>query len=261
MTSALRTCAVAAAVCGLLVPSLWAAKPAKPVGDQVELFAAMKSGDLAVTVIPKSEKEVNLLFESKTGKPLTVKLPEAFAAVPVLAQFGGGGAGGGGGGRSGGGGNQGMGGGMMGGGGMGGGGMGGGGGFFNVPAEKVAQMKVATVCLEHGKKEPRPGIPYEIVPLESFTQSAEVAELLKLFSLHNLSQRAVQAAAWHYNNGMSWQELAAKRIEHLNGTSEPYFSAAEINAAMTIGQATEARVKQLKDQKPTSSASTSLSQK
>ena len=43
-----------------------------------------------------------------------------------------------------------MGGGM---GGMGGGmgGMGGGMGMFNVPPEQVGQLKVATVCLEHGK--------------------------------------------------------------------------------------------------------------
>ena len=60
---------------------------------------------------------------------------------------------------------MGMGGGGM---GMGGGGMGGGGGggFFNIPAEKVGQFKVQTVCLEHGKKDPRPAIPYEIKPIE-----------------------------------------------------------------------------------------------
>ena len=35
---------------------------------------------------------------------------------------------------------------------------------------------------------------------------------------------------------MTWQELAAKRIEHANGTSEPYFAAAEIQVGMRLSQ-------------------------
>ena len=35
---------------------------------------------------------------------------------------------------------------------------------------------------------------------------------------------------------MSWQELVGKRIEHLNGTSEPYFAAAEIQVGMRLSK-------------------------
>ena len=126
-------------------------------------------------------------------------------------------------------------GGMMGGGGM--GGMGGGMGMFNVPPEKVGQLKVATVCLEHGKREPRAAIPYEIKPLESFTDKPGVRELCAMLGSGQINQRAAQAAAWHLNNGMSWQELAAKRLRFANGTRQPYFSPAEIQAGMKIAAA------------------------
>ena len=83
-------------------------------------------------------------------------------------------------------------------GGMGGGmgGMGGGGGFFNVPAEKVGQFKVATVCLDFGKGEPRAAIPYEIKPIESYVSKPEVQELCRLLGQGGVNQRVAQLAAW-----------------------------------------------------------------
>ena len=118
----------------------------------------MKSGDLEVKFIPKNDREAKVIITNKTKQPLNVRLPDAFAAAPVLAQRRGGGGGGGSGGA------QGLGGGMGGMGG-GGGGMGGmGGGMFNVPAEglfpiaaqQTKQFNVPTVCLEHGKKDRGP---------------------------------------------------------------------------------------------------------
>ena len=57
--------------------------------DSVEMFAAMKSGDIDVKFIPKDDREARVMFTNKTKRPLSVRLPEAFAAVPVLAQRGG----------------------------------------------------------------------------------------------------------------------------------------------------------------------------
>ena len=167
-----------------------------PADQTVEMFAAMEKGDISVKIIPKDSTQCRVLIENKTDKPLNVKLPDAFAGVPALAQNLGGGNRGGGSNRSSGnnnsGQNQSTGGGM---GGMGGGGMGGmGGGMFNVPPEKVGQFKVATVCLEHGKHEPNEKIPYEIKPLESFTAKAGVRELCDSLGRNQLSQRAAQAA-------------------------------------------------------------------
>ena len=204
--------------------------------ETVEMFGAIEKGQIAVKLIPKDSTECRVLIENKTDKPLNVKLPETFAGVPVLAQgrAGGGGGAGGGARTGGGGGSQSM------GGGMGGGGMGGGGGgmgMMNIAPEKVGKLLVTTVCLEHGKDEPRASIPYEIKPLERVTNKPAVAELCRMLGTNQLNQRAAQAATWFLNNDMSWQELAAKRYRHANGTSgDPYFSPQEIQAGMQIAK-------------------------
>jgi hypothetical protein len=226
-----------ALVPGMLLAVDRSGQPPKsgPAGDQVEMFDAIDKGQIAVRMIPKNSKEANLLIENKTKVPLTVKLPEAFAGVPVLAQRGGAAGGGarGGGNNN----NQnqgmmgGMGGGMMGGGR---GGMGGGMGMFYVAPEKVGQVKFPGVCLEHGKAEPSAKVPYEVRPIESVTDKPEVWEIGKLLGKGQINQRAAQAATWHLNNDMSWEQLTAKRLKFANGTSQPYFSPQEIRAAMQV---------------------------
>lgn len=216
-----------------------------PDHETVELLAAVEEGRVGVKLIPKDSTESTLVLQNKTTEPLNVKFPATFAAVPALAQFGGAGGGFGGGGMGPGGGGfggGGLGGGGRSGGGFGGGsqamggGMGGGMGMFNLPPEKVADFKVPTVCLEHGKKEPNAKIPYEIKPIESVTDKPAVHELCKGLGEGKLNQRAAQAAAWHLENGLSWQELAAKQIRHANGTSEPFFSALEIQQGQLIAK-------------------------
>lgn len=216
-----------------------------PDHETVELFAAVEAGQIGVRFIPKDSKRARTLIENKTAEPLNVQLPEAFAALPVLAQFQPGnnglgnqgpfGAGQGQGqGQGNAGGNQAVGGGLN-------QGRNGGGqnamfqnGMFNVAAEKVGVLKVACVCLEHGKSEPRPAIAYKMVPIEQFTSDRSVHALLSAFGRDDFDQRAAQAAAWHLACGMSWDELADKRIRHLVGPSRPYFSKEELEEARTI---------------------------
>jgi hypothetical protein len=208
--------------------------------EAVEMFAAMEAGQIEVKLIPKDINQANIFVVNKTDKPLAVKMPAAFAGVPVLAQgFGGGmggmggGMGGMGGGGMGGGGNQGVGGGMGGGGGGGGfggggGGMGGGGfggGAFNIAAGKVGKVQVDIICLEHGKTDPNPRVEYKIMPIESFSDKPEIAEICKMMANDEISHGSAQASAWHLANGLSWEELAAKdRVRLSNGYTEKYFS-------------------------------------
>ena len=200
----------------------------------VDLFVAMKSGEVDFKYVAKNSREGQLLVKNKSDQPLTVKLPEAFAAVPVLQQA----AAAGGANRSYGNNknnqNQGVGGGL---GGLGGGGNRGGvggGGAFDIAAEKVAKFKVDTVCLEHGKKEPNARVPYEVRPIEAFTGDANVQELCKMVGAGNIDQRAAQAAAWHLANQMTWEQLVDKKVHHLLGGDEIYFTASEIRAAMQL---------------------------
>ena len=228
----------------LLTATERAARP-DAVSETVEMFSAMETGQIDVKLIPRDATRCRVLITNKTDKPLTVQLPDAFAGVPVLAQFGGdvgamaggamGGGGGGGGrsGSSGSGGSQGFGGGM---GGMGGGMMGGMGGMggmgmMNIAPEKVGKLQVVTVCLEHGKKDPRPQIDYVIKPIDQFTNKTQVHELCRMLGNGVVSQRAAQVAAWHLNNNMSWQELAAKYVKR-GPIIQPYFSRMEIRAGM-----------------------------
>jgi len=203
-------------------------------------FEAEKAGKIEVKFVAKDASEATVMVRNLTNAPLRLKLPEAFAAVPIQAQMGmgmggmggggmggmgGGGMGGMGGGMMGGmgggmqgmgGGMGGMGGGMMGGGGMGGmggggmGGMGGGMGMMRVPAERQMKLKVTTVCLEHGKKDPNPRVAYKMVPAEEFTQDARVLEVCRLLGYNRMTQNVAQAAAWHLTDGLAWIELRNK---------------------------------------------------
>lgn len=239
-----------------VVSSVSAARPkAADNAANVDLFDAIEGKQIDVRMLPRDDKEARIIIKNNTKKPLNVKLPEAFAGVPVLGQRGMGGGGARGGGGIGGQGGQqqamggGMGGGMMGGGGGMMGGMGG--GMMNLPAEKVAQFKVATVCLEHGKKEPRRGMQYELKPLEEVTTKSGVRELLTAFGKDALTQSAAQAAAWHLANDLSWEQLAAKTRDYFDGSSEPWFSQDDLQAGHRVAQmsAEEARNKPVTESK------------
>lgn len=213
-----------------------------PVGVP-DLFEAESRQLVAVKYIPNDAKSAQIIITNRTRKPLTLRLPDAFAGVPVLAQFGGMGMGGGGG-QGGfaaggiGGGAQATGGGMGGLGGqgmngMGGGGMGGaGGGAFSIPPEKTKVFRVPTVCLEYGKREPTARMPYKLGPAESFSSDPKLAWVLDQLGRSRLPQKVAQAAAWHLSSGLSWEKLAAEKIDHAGGVpDEPYFSPAELLAA------------------------------
>ncbi|MGQ9505083.1 MAG: hypothetical protein ACUVQG_10055 [Thermogutta sp.] len=223
--------------------------PALAASEAVDLFTAIGQKVVEVKLIPKNSNECNVVVKNKTDKPLTIRMPETFAGVPVLAQLGGiGGDMGYGGGRRGGyggyggggygGGAQGFGGGFGGGyggyGGYGGGYGGYGGGIWNVPPEKVVQVKIPIVCLDHGKPDPNPRIPYEIKPIESYAKCPEVNEVLKMLANGKIPQRVAQVAAWHFQNGLTLEELARKEIRTAIGLRVPYFSPAEIQAAVRV---------------------------
>jgi hypothetical protein len=233
------------------------AKSAAPLADDsVEFFAAIEKGQIDVKIFPKDSTQSRIVIANKTDKPLTVKLPQAFGAVPVLAQAAGGAAAGGAKHTSSQ--DQPIGGGMM--GGMGGGGMGGGGmGMFNIAPEKVGQLKATTVCLEHGKREPRPNVPYQIKPIDQVTDKTVVQEVCRLVGSGLLSQRAAQVAAWHLNNNMTWEQLAGKQWHFANGTTAPYFSPQELQAGMQA-VAVATRLAEQHKQQSVPSGSSSYSQ-
>jgi hypothetical protein len=213
-----------------------AAPAARDAAAPIDLFQAVDEGQVELTFIAKSDHAGRVIIANKTREPLNLRLPEAFAGVPVLAQQFGGGRGGGGGNRGGGGlgggGGQQTTGGRFGGGGGGVGG-GGGGGFFSVPPEQTKKIDVPLLCLDHGLRDPSSSKPYKMVAATDQLDTPAVVELLKAFGRGELKHDAAQAAAWHLNSGVSWDELTAK----LGGTPrsfsrKPYFTAEAIRAGM-----------------------------
>lgn len=227
-----------------------------PAAASVELFEGIDQGSLAVTVIPNDAFGGNVFVENRTDKPLTVRLPKAVAAVQVLKQgFGAPGAfsaaagpGAGVGGRA-----QTLGGTM--------------GtpfgfnpgltaasvpngvgnvpgilgpaannfGFFSIPPEKVVQVPLTSVCLEHGKPDPMSAMRYKLIPVESYTSNPVLSELLTRVGSDNFDRAAVQAAAWHLAGSMSWETLASKTHEQVFGTpGGRYFTAAQLAAAQDL---------------------------
>lgn len=201
--------------------------------EPVELFAALDQQVAAAEVFAKDSTVVNLQLRNLTDRPLTLRMPAALAAVPVLMQqpFGGFNNGAGNNNNSG---NQAV-------------GIGGpnnnrnnnnnfnpGGqnpGFFNIPAEKVIKVRLECVCLEHGKREPNLRLKYALKPLAEVCSYPHVETVLAALGRGEVRQSVAQLAAWNLANGKGWDELAAQKIEHVTGLSSPRFPFRDVTAA------------------------------
>lgn len=201
-------------------PRTVATKAKAPVGEEVDVFDAMKNDQIEVKFIAKDSNKANLVIKNKTDKPLTIKVPEAFAGVPVLKQVSDPNA------------SQGVGGGAA------------GGAGFNIAPEKTRKIDVDCLCLDHGKPDPNSRIPYELRPISAVTDKPEIALIVAQYSKGEVSTAAAQAAAWHVQNGLSWEQLTAKRLEHIRGPSEPYFKAQDLAAAKQMVERAEKTAKE-----------------
>lgn len=209
--------------------------PVRSAAEPVDLFTALEQKSIAVDVFALDSKAVNLQIHNRTDRPLTIKMPAALAAAPVLTQqpFGqllgqnnnqvG---------NSNNGGNQAV--------GIGGpqnnnnnrnGNANANPGFFNVPAEKVIKLRLTAVCLEHGKREPNARLKYELKPLAEVCDDPRIETVVSALGRGEVRQSIAQLAAWNIANGKSWDELAAQKTEHITGLSSPMFPLRDVTAA------------------------------
>jgi hypothetical protein len=229
-----------------------------PEADRVELFEALDGGLLNVEMKPRHERGGSLFVENLTDRSLTVELPAVLVGVQVLPQVGlqfqfPGGTGvnsnsqslgrGQGQGQS-----QPVGGtpngaatgsGIPNGAGNGNNNLP---GFFSVPPERIARIEYSSVCLQHGAPEPRGGNTYQLVRVEQFSKDPRLAGVLRRVGRPGQDAEALQAAAWHVANGMTWDELSGKRRRHLNAASEPYFARSDVEIAREIVRQTEVQL-------------------
>ncbi len=109
---------------------------------------------------------------------------------------------------------------------------------FRIPAGKTRTFRVNTVCLEHGKPEPSSRRPYKLVALETFSADPRLAAVLSGLGNGQVSQKVAQAATWNVANGLSWERLAAEKIDHAGGDpDEPFFASAELLLARRVVEA------------------------
>ena len=81
------------------------------------------------------------------------------------------------------------------------------------------------------------GVPYTPVPLASYAKDPAIAQLVGLMCAGQIDQHSAQAAAWHIQNGLSWEQLTNKiGIKHINGTTEPYFTPDQLQRAFAIAR-------------------------
>lgn len=226
---------------------------------KVDFWKAKEEGLIDVKISQKNAFEGQLTIVNKSGRPLEVEKPYSFASVP-LAQFDEFFSGDSGSGSSssrssrssrsssssssGSSGNQSSGGGYGNNSGGGRGGRSGGGSSWSVAPDKSIRESVKTVCLEHGKRDPNTSVKYEIRPITDVTDSNEVAVLCSLVGTGKVDQNAAQAAVWHLNNDMSWEDLTAKRNRTLGRPSTPYFNRDEIQLAQKTVERVEDFVKE-----------------
>ncbi len=203
-------------------------KPAPP-----DIFGAIQRELVEVKVIARDEKRVSLQIKNKTDKPVQLRVPDAFAVVPVLAQFqpqglfdqGA---------------NRGARNPQV----LGVGGPRNGnlnnrpnlfpGAVFNVPPGKVIRKRLTSVCLQYGLPEPNPRHAYEIKQLEDVSQSDELQYLLSAVGRGEVSQKIGQIAAWHLTDQMSWQELSRLTFSLANGRKHLRYSRSEVAQAKSV---------------------------
>lgn len=253
-----------AACCCSISESSYAAKKKKNVirrlsfnksARLVKLFDGIESGELSSRIAVKDEKTSTVYLSNETDQPLTVELPGAVVGVHVLKQFqplqpngpfnpqgnaGNGNAGNGNGGNGqtvGGqlGGNQNQNG--PGNNGFGNNAIPGGDGFFSIPPEATVALNFDSVCLEHGKPNPTSAMKYELRPVESIAAvsgNAKLVRLLSEFDLRKSNRNAVQAAAWHLANGMTWNQLQSKPRKRLGLPETKWFAKQDLTLAKKL---------------------------
>ena len=206
----------------------------------VKLFDGIAQGQLQTRIVARDQFRAHLFVTNQSNKPLTVKVPDAVAAVHVLKQNGffpqfppgqnqqanqnqnnvigliEQGTGQDLGGQVNGANNQPF------------------DGLFSIPPKKTMKLEFDTVCLDHGKPHPRSSMKYMLIPIEKQSDYVALQQLLAVADPDKTDRLAIQAAAWHLANGLSWKKLESKRDSELAVINHPYFTKRQLETAKSL---------------------------
>ncbi len=235
----------------------------------VDLFEGEKDGQLGLRMVAQNPKSGLVFVTNRSPESLTVAVPKAVVGIHILPQFG---QGPGLGNQNGFGQGNGLGNGQAGGGGGLGQNTGGtlgpmgnnqgflgqnganglnpaGNGFFSIPPGKTVQLQLNSVCLSYGRPDPTPSMKYMLVRVEDQVSDPALQELLA--GINERSDRdAVQAAAWHLANGLSWEQVAKLSNQRLPGVITPMFTDREVRNARSLVEAAKELVEARPEETP-----------
>ncbi|MHB0957227.1 MAG: hypothetical protein ACYC0X_24385 [Pirellulaceae bacterium] len=107
---------------------------------------------------------------------------------------------------------------------------------WTLAAGQLIQIQVPCFCLEYGKPDPNPRIPYQMIELQDLNEKPAVQELLTRFARGDLDQRVAQLAAWHVANGVPWPMLAQVKFPRSFGRRGSGVSKRELLAAKQLSE-------------------------
>jgi hypothetical protein len=102
------------------------------------------------------------------------------------------------------------------------------------PARKTVVTQLHTVCLDHGKKTPSPRMKYVLRKIEDHTSNQSLRKLLENYDPKKTDRNAMQAAAWHLANDISWRQLKSKKSRLIIGVTRRYFTSKQLMNARTL---------------------------
>lgn len=105
---------------------------------------------------------------------------------------------------------------------------------FNIAPEQVRTIEVRCLCLEQGKPNPHSAVKYELVKLSEVNDDPRLAEVLRANARGEVTQEVAQAAAWHIANEMSWDELAGLTQRIALNAERPWFHAQQLQQAKRL---------------------------
>lgn len=229
------------------------------VAETFPLLGAIERGIVEAKVIARDERHVRVFLKNPGTQPINVSIPDVLAARPILAQavnnfFN----------------PQGPGGNSNSGSSQSGqsqavagpsqfSGQNNNNGIFAIPPESVREVKIKSVCLEHGKPEPNSRLKYELVEASKVGVGPELETLLAGYGRDELDAEAVQAATWHLANGKSWQDLAnMSRMAAINARSSIFTQRQLQTAKRLVADAQKSVAAHKADKKSTSVAETDV---
>jgi len=177
------------------------------IGDMsfAETFDLLSTNEqIKVKFIPQNEKQANIVIENNTDKPVSIRLPRSFAAVPVLAQAVGAGFNNGGIQPF----NNGV-------------GFNNGGiqqpqrvagGFastneIHIKGNGKKTIQVNTLCVDYGAPIPNPRITYELVNIDFVSSDSRLYSVIDMMTELTIDQKSAQILAWHINSKISIDSL------------------------------------------------------